>query len=642
MKRTLRMMLALLLVFGCIAPGLPAAEAAAAPVLSLDRVPEISGGSTVSGHIWFDGAAGSYSDYSVTMALAVARGEGLWAPKPTHATPSVPVGNDGKFECMFVSGGYDSVAEELYIYLIPRNFVPTSNTNRTLENSLDHIVIYRDADGSVDFTQRVDPNTLPDPVETTVFAPSKYPSLTPKLSICYSPYTNGLSPETNSAVPAEHMEWLLNLVYPYADTLRLFGTSGELEKIYKPAKERYGFRIMGGCWIDSRYSETQIYAELDGLIKLVNDGYIDIAVVGSEMRYRGDFTVDEIITFIEYVRERVPADIPVATSDTAGAFLDSQRLVDACDMVLFTNYPFFEKVPIADAPQALFNTYDKIKKMAGEKPVIISETGWVDAGSPEGAAVPSMENCKKYFEAVYNWSRQNNVEVVFFSQMDEIWKREGSSGDIGSHWGHFYANGVLKEAYRAIYNEIAPKPVDDAETVSWAENEILELIRQGIISPMAPSAYDPVTPIKRGDMMHYLMNALFPDSELQVEPTFTDVSPNMYYYYSIGLGQRESLILGLGNNLSGVELNISRQDLFLLIYRGMLYAGMDVAPNLSVLDRFNDVDNVGEYAREAVSALVSGGIVHGDDLGNINPRSEATRAEAAMLLYRIYTHAKTD
>jgi len=274
-----------------------------------------------------------------------------------------------------------------------------------------------------------------------------------RISINYSPYTNGLSPEKNDNVPLSLMKEHLDILSPYAHTLRLFGVTGELEKLYKPAKADYGFRIIAGCWLDRNYSETQVYQELDKLIKFANDGYIDVVVVGSEILFRRDMGVTTLIKYIEYVKAGIDnKSIPVTTSDTALAWINNPSLVEACDVILVTIYPFFSKVPIEDAADALIATYAEVLAVAGDKQVIISETGWPTAGSPEGAAVPSPENAATYFNDVHEWSVSEGVEVIYFSAFDEAWKREGRNNDIGMHWGHFYADGTMKELYKVNLN----------------------------------------------------------------------------------------------------------------------------------------------------------------------------------------------
>ncbi|MDR2599639.1 MAG: hypothetical protein LBC73_05130 [Oscillospiraceae bacterium] len=272
-----------------------------------------------------------------------------------------------------------------------------------------------------------------------------------RISINYSPYTGGLSPELNSSVSLRHMRQHLDILKPYAHTLRTFGVSGELTKLYRPAKNEYGFRIIAGCWFDRNYSRNQIIDELNTLIILVNDGYIDIAVVGSELLFRGDIDTEALIFYIEYVKDGIhDKSIPVTTSDTAMAWINNPELVEVCDIILVTIYPFFSEVSVENAATALAATYEEVLNIAGDKTVIISETGWPTAGSSEGAAVPSSENAARYFNDVNEWSRKEGVEVIFFSAFDEAWKREGRNNDIGMHWGHFYEDGTLKEAYKEV------------------------------------------------------------------------------------------------------------------------------------------------------------------------------------------------
>jgi beta-glucanase (GH16 family) len=121
-------------------------EVRADPYLKIDSVPKIGAGSTVTGHI----EGGNYADYRITMALAVTRGGQVWAPKPTAMDPSVPINRNGTFSCLFVTGGYDNYAETLWVYLIPKYFVPTANLGKTEAAAVDKVVIQRYENGTID------------------------------------------------------------------------------------------------------------------------------------------------------------------------------------------------------------------------------------------------------------------------------------------------------------------------------------------------------------------------------------------------------------------------------------------------------------------------------------------------------------
>ena len=86
----------------------------------------------------------------------------------------------------------------------------------------------------------------------------------------------------------------------------------------------------------------------------------------------------------------------------------------------------------------------RIAKNAGKgKRVIITETGWPDQGTNLRGAVPSTENAIKYFINAQQWSKEENIELFYFSSFDESWK-VGAEGDVGAFWGIWDKDEVLK------------------------------------------------------------------------------------------------------------------------------------------------------------------------------------------------------
>lgn len=476
MKRTICFLLSAILACGLL-PAVRVRAAAATPHIAIDTVPKYEQGRTITGHVWFSGAAGKYSDYAVTLYLEIEPGGTRWGPKPTYASPSVKVQEDGTFELLFVTGGVDSSAKVLFALLIPAGHTPDGHYDNSAAVALSEAVIYRDPDGGV----RIEADPVRDKVSTAdkntdaaqaaagsgnsstaaananpVTGGLKSPKDTPLLSVCYGPYIGGISPETNDPLPLETATRVLDMIAPYADSIRLFGSSGELGKVYSVAKNQYGLRVVGGCWFDARYTDTQIREELDSLIALANKGLVDVAVVGSELLYRRDCTADKLVEYIGYVRNGIKDKrIPVTTSDTAQALLDSPEVVAACDVVMFTSYPYYDQAPIDKSLEALQGWYKKIKSIAGGKPVMVSETGHPSRPNSvmNGEAQPGMGNARKYAEAVYKWSREQDIEVFWFEVVDEDFKRK--NGEVEGHFGIFRADGAVKPAYERLLNDIA-------------------------------------------------------------------------------------------------------------------------------------------------------------------------------------------
>jgi exo-beta-1,3-glucanase (GH17 family) len=284
----------------------------------------------------------------------------------------------------------------------------------------------------------------------------KHPMRTKKLSLNYSPYTGGLSPENNSPISEEHVRRQLALLRPYADTIKIFGVTGELNKIYKIAKEEFNFRVIGGCWIAWYSSQDNIKNELDTLIGLADNGYIDVALVGSETIFRHDLQASDLVKHIRYVREKIKPNIPVGTADIHAEFLRFPELVEACDVVCVNIYPFHSGIEADIAVQALESAYESIADAAAGKEIIISETGWPSAGISRGAAVPNDANSGKYFEDVYRFGREKDIEIVWFSSFSEPWK--ALAANYEAHFGLFTTDEKLKEQFEPILRAIPDTP----------------------------------------------------------------------------------------------------------------------------------------------------------------------------------------
>lgn len=72
-------------------------------------------------------------------------------------------------------------------------------------------------------------------------------------------------------------------------------------------------------------------------------------------------------------------------------------------------------------------------------------------------------------------------------------------------------------------------------------------------------------------------------------------------------------------------------------YDHNVYYGSNVkAPSVENgnLTRFEDADAVAGYAKISISLLVDAGVVQGDN-GEIHPKDSLSRAEAAVLIYRL-------
>lgn len=179
------------------------------------------------------------------------------------------------------------------------------------------------------------------------------------------------------------------------------------------------------------------------------------------------------------------------------------------------------------------------------------------------------------------------------------------------------------------------KQFTDLGKYGWAKNAIETLAEKGIISGTSETTFSPGEKITRADFVVLLVKAL--GLSASGSENFSDVSPSKYYYDSIKAVKELGISSGTGNNKFNPKAPISRQDLMVFVYKALKATNKDLAAGEgSRLSAFSDRGKVAGYAVESIEALLENGIVAGYGTV-INPRGNATRAEAAAIIYRIYT-----
>ena len=255
--------------------------------------------------------------------------------------------------------------------------------------------------------------------------------------VSFSPYTEGQGPGT--PVAAEQIRERLAVIAPWVRWVRTFSCTDGHELIPAIARE-HGLKTLAGVWLDDDLERNEF--ELENAIRAARDGHIDILGVGNEVLLRGDLGEDELLDYLRRAKDALPG-VDVGYVDAYFEFAAHPRITDACDVVLANCYPFWEGCPAEHALLYMKEMYRTAQAAAGNKRVIVSETGWPNIGTAEGGAVPSYENAIKYFVDTYQWAEADGIEVFYFSSFDEAWKVD-AEGDVGAYWGLWDKDGKPK------------------------------------------------------------------------------------------------------------------------------------------------------------------------------------------------------
>lgn len=255
--------------------------------------------------------------------------------------------------------------------------------------------------------------------------------------LSFSPYIEGQGPGT--LITDAQIRQRLEIIEPYVRWIRSFSCTEGHELIPAIAREK-GLKTMVGIWLDDDREHNEL--ELANAIEIANEGHADILAVGNEVLLRGDLSEDELLDYMHRVKEGAPG-VDVGYVDAYFKFVDHPRITDACDVLLANCYPFWEGCPAEHALLYMKDMYRRVEGVANGKRVIVSETGWPNIGSAEGAATPSFENAIKYFVDTCRWAEEEGIEIFYFSSFDESWK-VGAEGDVGAYWGLWDKDGHPK------------------------------------------------------------------------------------------------------------------------------------------------------------------------------------------------------
>ncbi len=257
--------------------------------------------------------------------------------------------------------------------------------------------------------------------------------------LCFSPYLEGQN--IGDILSEDQIRRRMEVIKPYTSWVRSFSSTQGNEFIPKVAHD-YGLKTIAGAWIGRDREQNEL--EIEWLIKLARSGYVDIAAVGNEVLLRNEIPKEEMLAYIVRVKEALP-NVPVGCVDTYFQYNIHPELVEVSDVILINCYPFWEGTAIDEAPLHLQKMFAFARKVAKNKQVIITETGWPSQGENTEQAVPSLTNVMKYFVNINRWSKKHNIGLFYFSSFDESWKIH-HEGDVGQRWGIWDKNEKLKYA----------------------------------------------------------------------------------------------------------------------------------------------------------------------------------------------------
>ncbi|NLV63663.1 MAG: S-layer homology domain-containing protein [Clostridiaceae bacterium] len=272
---------------------------------------------------------------------------------------------------------------------------------------------------------------------------------------------------------------------------------------------------------------------------------------------------------------------------------------------------------------------DKEKEAVGERPLIKlqltldgTQTSWNNPDAPVTVSIPYTPSDEELEnpDSIVVWYLDGAGNLVCITNG----KYDPATGKVTFTTTHF-------SLYAVGYNRIT---FSDVEQSAWYEKAIGFIAAREITKGTGAGKFSPEALLTRGEFIVMLMRAYEIKPDDNPAENFADAG-NTYYTGYLAAAKRLGISKGVGNNLFAPGNNITRQEMFTLLYNALKVINrIPQGTSAKTLSSFTDKDSIAPWAEEAMDYLIKAGAISGSN-GRLNPQNTSTRAEMAQVLYNL-------
>jgi len=200
--------------------------------------------------------------------------------------------------------------------------------------------------------------------------------------------------------------------------------------------------------------------------------------------------------------------------------------------------------------------------------------------------------------------------------------------------GEWRVNRINLSTYTIITNRV--RFGDTSSVSSWAGTQINVVAAKGVIEGRGEGVYDPNANVTRAEFAKMISKALGIDGGIAQE-NFSDVNPSDWFQPYVATVSKWGITNGRSADKFEPNANITRAEMATMIARAMqkVNGTVSLVPAETALAKFKDNNQVIPSLRAGVAFASDQAIVIGTPGDNFNPNGYATRAEAAVMIYRV-------
>ncbi|QSF44122.1 S-layer homology domain-containing protein [Paenibacillus tianjinensis] len=185
-------------------------------------------------------------------------------------------------------------------------------------------------------------------------------------------------------------------------------------------------------------------------------------------------------------------------------------------------------------------------------------------------------------------------------------------------------------SYAVVENKVSFS--DTASVQAWAGRQIQVVAAKGAIEGIGSGKFAPKSNVTRAEFAKMLIRALNLENSTATE-SFSDVSSTAWYAPYVAVAAEKGIITGRNASTFDPNATITRAEMATMISRAVKALKPAATADATALSKFSDAAKISASLKDGVAFAASNNLVIGN-AGKFNPNATATRAEAAVIIYR--------
>jgi hypothetical protein len=198
----------------------------------------------------------------------------------------------------------------------------------------------------------------------------------------------------------------------------------------------------------------------------------------------------------------------------------------------------------------------------------------------------------------------------------------------------------LNSAYALIRHNAS---YADIPSNHWARKDLQLMLNRMIASGRSTNAFEPDKPITRAEFAEFIVRGLGLEGDKDAAKVFRDVNASSEMAAYIGAAYKANIVAGVAPDRFEPNSLITREQMASMMVRAARVAGVDILLSRDTNAYFapySDRNSVSAWARGDMARSIEAKIINGVSSYQLGPKSNASRAQAAVMIKRLLEYVK--